>query len=514
MADIQAAGHGSARESPAAILALDQGTTSSRAMVFGVDGTVLGSAQRPVNPTYPRSGWVNQDANQLWTTILDVARKAIDRSGIAPGDLAAVGITNQRETTVLWDRHSGEPVASAISWQSRQTAPLVEAIRHRGLDETYHRITGLPPDAYFSATKIAAMLDGFPDLRRRAEAGEVVFGTVDAWLLWHLTGGAHRTDITNASRTMLFDIRSAEWSDELLSDLSIPRPILPEVRPSAGPFGETLAEHFGVPLPITGVAGDQHAALFGHACLAPGEAKNTYGTGSFVLMQTGERAVDSRHGLLTTVAWQLDGQPPRYALEGSIFVTGAAVQWLRDGLGLIDRAADIETLAATVPDSGGVVFVPALTGLGAPDWDPDARGLIIGLSRGTTAGHVARAALEAICFQTRDVIDAMDEDAAAPLAELRVDGGAAANDTLLQLQADLLGVPVVRPAVLETTALGAAALARIGAGFDTVEAHREWTRRTGARRFEPAISADERDTRHARWRRAVERARGWEQDLS
>ncbi len=498
---------------PNAILALDQGTTSSRAVVFDGDGAVLGAAKRPVTPSFPRSGWVNQDPDQLWETTIDVAGKAIHRAGLAATDIAAIGITNQRETTILWDRHTGQPVGPAISWQSRQTAPLVEAIGRRGRGETYHRITGLRPDAYFSATKIATLLDQFPDLRRRGEAGEVVFGTVDSWLLWHLTGGAHLTDITNASRTMLFDIRTLDWSDQLLADLDIPRVMLPAVRPSAGPFGEAIGDLLGAAIPVRGIAGDQHAALFGHACLEPGEAKNTYGTGSFVLMQTGEQPVESVHGLLTTIAWQIDGEAPHYALEGAIFVTGAAVQWLRDGLGLIRKAAEIEALAASVPDNGGVVFVPALTGLGAPDWDPDARGLIIGLSRGTTSGHIARAALEAICFQTRDVVDAMADDAPVPLTELRVDGGAAANDMLLQLQADLLGVPVVRPAVLEVTAQGAAALARIGAGLDTTEAHRERTRRGVDRRFEPTISADERDSRHARWRRAVDRARGWERDL-
>ena len=498
---------------PTAMLALDQGTTSSRAIVFDGDGAVLSSAQRPVNPTYPRSGWVNQDPDQLWDTIIDVAGKAIHRAGLAASEIAAIGITNQRETTILWDRHTGQPVGPAISWQSRQTAPLVEAIGRRGRSEMYHRITGLRPDAYFSATKIATLLDEFPDLRRRAEAGEVVFGTVDSWLLWHLTGGAHLTDVTNASRTMLFDIRTLDWSDELLADLNIPRLMLPEVRPSAGPFGEVIDDLLGTSLSVTGIAGDQHAALFGHACLSPGEAKNTYGTGSFVLMQTGDRPVESAHGLLTTIAWQIDGSTPSYALEGSIFVTGAAVQWLRDGLGLIQKAAEVEDLAASVDDNGGVVFVPALTGLGAPDWDPDARGLIIGLSRGTTSGHIARAALEAICFQTRDVIDAMADDAPVPLTELRADGGAAANDTLLQLQSDLLGVPVVRPAVLEATAQGAAALARIGAGLDSAEAYRDRSRLGVDRRFEPAISADERDSRHARWRRAVDRARGWERDL-
>jgi glycerol kinase len=492
------------------VLALDQGTTSSRAIVYDDALAPLATAQRPVTPTFPRPGWVDQDADQLLDVTLDVARKALDRAGVAPGDVAALGITDQRETTVLWDRHSGAPVGPAISWQSRQTAPVVEAIRGRGMGDTYHRITGLRPDAYFSATKVAAMLDGYPDLRRRAEAGEVAFGTVDSWLLWHLTGGAHRTDTTNAARTMLFDIRTGDWSDELLADLSVPRAMLPEVRPSAGPFGETDPEVLGAAIPVTGVAGDQHAALFGQACLEPGEAKNTYGTGSFLLMQTGDEPVPSAHGLLTTVAWRLGQEAPRYALEGSIFVTGAAVQWLRDGLGLIRRAEEVETLAATVPDAGGVVFVPALTGLGAPDWDPDARGLIVGLSRGTTAAHLARAALEAIAHQTRDVTDAMATDAPFPLSELRVDGGAAANDLLLQLQADLLGVPVVRAPVLETTALGAAALARVGAGLDGPTAHRERTRAGEGRRFEPAVSADERDSRHHQWRRAVERARGWD----
>ena len=492
------------------VLALDQGTTSSRAIIYDSGNTPLAVAQRPVTPTYPRSGWVNQDADQLHEVTLDVARKAIDRAGVAPERIAAIGITNQRETTILWDRHSGAPVGPAISWQSRQTAPLVEEIVRRGKAETYHRITGLRPDAYFSATKVATMLDGYPDLRRRAEAGEIVFGTVDSWLLWHLAGGQHRTDITNASRTMLFDIRAGQWSDELLADLGIPAPMLPEVLPSAGEFGLTQPDLFGAPIPVTGIAGDQHAALFGQACLEPGEAKNTYGTGSFLLMQTGTDPIESSHGLLTTLAWQIAGESPRYALEGSIFVTGAAVQWLRDGLGLIRQAHEIEELAATVDDSGGVVFVPALTGLGAPDWDADARGLIIGLSRGTTKAHIARAALEAIAHQTRDVIDAMAADAPVPLTELRVDGGAAANDLLLQLQADLLGVPVIRSPVLETTALGAAALARIGVGLDTPANHRARTRNGEGRRFEPSVSVDERDTRHRLWRRAVDRARAWD----
>ena len=493
----------------AAILAIDQGTTSSRAVVYDDNNMALGTAQRLVHPTFPWPGWVNQDADQLWTTTLDVTQKAIFRAGLTAGDIAAIGITTQRETTILWDRASGEPVAPAISWQSRQTAPLVERIISRGMAETYRAITGLTPDAYFSATKIALMLEQYPDLRRRAEAGEIAFGTVDSWLLWNLTG-EHLTDITNASRTMLFDIHRLEWSAGLLADLGIPRAMLPEVRPTAGRFGMAAVRHLGAEIPITGVAGDQHAALFGQACLEPGQAKNTYGTGSFVLFQTGAEPVPSEHGLLTTIAWQIDGDAPCYALEGSIFVSGSAIQWLRDGLSLIERASDVEELAGSVPDTNGVVFVPALTGLGAPDWDAQARGLLIGLTRGTTAAHIARAALEAISFQTRDVIDSMTADASSDLTELRVDGGAAANDLLMQMQADLLGVPVIRPDDLETTALGAAAFARIGAGMDDLKGHRRRVR-GGGRRFEPRLSVDERDSRHVTWRRAVERARGWDQ---
>jgi glycerol kinase len=490
------------------VLALDQGTTSSRAILFDADGAIRGLAQQPTTQLYPHPGWVNQDGREIWSTILAVARAALAGAGVTAESVAAIGITNQRETTILWDRATGEPVAPAIVWQSRQTAPLVEAIRERGMTETYQAVTGLVPDAYFSATKIAWLLDQDPELRRRAEAGEVLFGTVDSWLLWHLSGGTlHATDPSNASRTMLYDIRRLDWSDELLADLAIPRAMLPVVKPSSGLFCETPATLFGAPLPVAGVAGDQQAALFGQTCFAPGEAKNTYGTGSFLLLQTGEEVRASANRLLTTIAWGIGGRT-YYALEGAIFVTGAAIQWLRDGLGIIKEARDVEALAASVPDSGGVVFVPALVGLGAPYWDQAARGTLIGITRGTTAAHIARATLEAIACQCRDVLDAMHADAGIDLTELKVDGGATANDLLMQIQADLLGVPVVRPNTLETTALGAAYLAGLATGVwpDQATVRSHWQ---VDRRFEPSISADERDSRYAIWRRAVERAKGW-----
>jgi glycerol kinase len=490
------------------VLALDQGTTSSRAILFDDEGAIRGLAQRPTTQHYPQPGWVNQEAGEIWQTTLAVAREVLAGTGVAAETVTAIGITNQRETTILWDRATGEPVAPAIVWQSRQTAPFVEAIQRRGMTAAYQHLTGLVPDAYFSATKIAWLLDRDRELRRRAEAGEVLFGTVDSWLLWHLSGGSlHATDPSNASRTMLYDIRRLDWSDELLADLAIPRAMLPAVMPSAGRFCETPAGLFGAPLPVAGVAGDQQAALFGQTCFAPGEAKNTYGTGSFLLLQTGRRAQESAHRLLTTIAWGIDGRTD-YALEGAIFVTGAAVQWLRDGLGIIKDAREVETLAAAVPDAAGVVFVPALVGLGAPYWDQHARGTILGITRGTTAAHVARATLEAIAFQGRDVLDAMRADAGIALTELKVDGGATANDLLMQIQADALGVPVVRPQTIETTALGAAYLAGLAAGVwpDQEAIRSQWR---VDRRFEPAISADERDSRYASWKRAVERAKEW-----
>ncbi len=490
------------------VLALDQGTSSTRAILFDELGAPRAVSQREVSLAYPHPGWVNQDAEELWESVLTVAREALAAAGVTADQITAIGITNQRETTILWDRSTGKPVAPAIVWQSRQSANLVEDILRRGKAEAYQRITGLVPDAYFSATKIAWLLDQDPSLRTRAEAGELAFGTVDSWLLWRLSGGAvHLTDYANASRTMLFDIRRLDWAPELLADLDIPQSLLPSAVPNSGLFCEALPEWLGAPIPVAGVAGDQQAALFGQVCLAPGEAKNTYGTGSFLLMNTGKEAVTSRNRLLTTIAWGLGGAI-EYALEGAIFVTGAAVQWLRDGLGILARAQDIEALAASVPDSGGVVFVPALTGLGAPHWDPHARGTIVGITRGTTAAHIARATLESIAFQTRDVLDAMVADSGVRLAELRVDGGAAANNLLLQIQADAVGVPVVRPVVTETTALGAAYLAGLASGiWRTPEELRGLWRVD--RRFEPRMSDSDRSSAYERWREAVDRARGW-----
>ena len=490
------------------ILALDQGTTSSRGILFDPTGRIVAVAQRPTTQHYPQPGWVNQDPVEIWETTLAVAKDAMAAIADRSARIVAIGIANQRETTILWERSTGRPIGPAIVWQSRQTAPLVDAIVARGMAGTYQRLTGLVPDAYFSATKIAWLLENDRELRRRADAGEILFGTVDSWLLWHLSGGRfHLTDATNASRTMVYDIHAAEWSAPLLADLAIPRAMLPEVRGNGEVLFETDLATLGAAIPVAGVAGDQHAALFGQACFSPGQAKNTYGTGSFLLMNTGPTAKRSAHRLLSTIAWRLDGRT-EYALEGAIFVTGAAVQWLRDGLGLIADAAAIEPLAASVVDSGGVAFVPALTGLGSPDWDPAARGTILGLSRGTTAAHIARATLEAIAFQVRDVLDAMVLDAGISLTELRVDGGASRNDLLMQIQADLLGVPVVRPRSVETTALGAAYLAGLATGVwrSRDELAAQWQ---VDRRFEPTASASERDRRHETWRRAVDRARGW-----
>ena len=487
------------------ILAIDQGTTSSRAVLFDRQGKMLGSEQQEIEQIYPRSGWVNQNATHIWDVTRTMMQRVISSTGVDVADIAGIGITNQRETTVLWDRTTGEPVAPAIVWQSRQTAPLVDDIIRRGEGDRYRRITGLVPDAYFSATKIAWLLDQDPEIRKRAEAGELAAGTIDSWLIWKLSGGSHHvTDYSNASRTMLYDIRSLAWSDELLADQAIPSALLPEVRGNAEVLCETDAEVLGRAIPVAGVAGDQQSALFGQACFAPGEAKNTYGTGSFLLMQTGTEATVSSHDLLTTIAWGIDGVV-EYALEGAIFVTGAAVQWLRDGLGIIDQAADVEALAASVDDTEGVVFVPALAGLGAPYWDSGARGTITGLSRGSTAAHIARATMEAIAFQSRDVLDAMQADSGITLEELRVDGGAAANDLLMQIQADVLGVPVVRPRNVETTVLGAAYLSGIAVG---VWNDREDVRATWEvdRRFEPGWSEDERASRYAGWKDAVGRA--------
>ncbi len=492
------------------VLALDQGTSSSRAVLFDEEGTPVATEQREFPQIYPRAGWVEHDPEEIWSSQLEAAQDVLRKSRIAPQEVAAVGITNQRETTVVWERASGRPIANAIVWQCRRTAEQCDALRREGLEPLIRERTGLLLDAYFSATKVRWLLDHVPDAQRRAEAGELAFGTVDSWLIFRLTGGrVHATDATNASRTMLFHLRDGRWDGELLRRFGIPESMLPAVVDSSGVLGECEPSLLGAAFPIAGVAGDQQAALFGQACFRQGEAKNTYGTGSFLLLHTGETP-PSAGKLLATVASRLEGRL-QYALEGSIFVTGAAVQWLRDGLRFFDRAADVEALAASVESSEGVYVVPAFVGLGAPHWDPYARGAILGITRGTTRAHIARATLEAIAFQTRDVLDAMEDGTGIHLAALRADGGASRNDLLMQVQADLLGRPVVRSAVAETTALGAAYLAGLGiglwSGLDDVAGR--WR---SDRTFEPRLSAAQRDELYAGWRRAVERAKGWALD--
>jgi len=491
------------------ILALDQGTTSSRAIVFDAQGTIVAFDQQELPQRFPQPGWVEHDADDIWSSQLATARNALRNARLSAADVVAIGITNQRETTILWDRATGRPVARAIVWQDRRTAPLCAELTARGLGEIVTAQTGLLIDPYFSGTKIAWLLDHVAGLRARAEAGEIAFGTVDAWLIWNLTGGRrHVTDVTNASRTMLFDIHRLRWSEELLGALNVPASVLPEVLPCSADFGMTVSDHFGGAIAIGGVAGDQQAALVGQAGFAPGMAKNTYGTGSFVVLNTGARIVRSTQGLLSTIAFALEPGKATYALEGSIFVTGAAVQWLRDGLGIIERSDQIEALARQVDDTADCYFVPAFTGLGAPYWDPFARGTIVGITRGTTRAHLARAALEAMAYQTADVIAAMERDAGVPLTELRVDGGASANDLTMQFQADVLGVPVSRPAIIETTALGAAYLAGLQRGYwaDTQTLANQWRE---DKRFAPAMPAPRRDALLGRWRAAVERSRGW-----
>jgi glycerol kinase len=492
------------------VLALDQGTTSSRAIVFDETGAECGRAQAEFAQHFPQPGWVEHDPADIWQSQRETARAALRAANVSAADLAAIGIANQRETTLLWDRATGAPVHAAIVWQDRRTSPLCEELKARGLEPVFRAATGLLLDPYFSGTKLAWLLDNVPGARVRAERGELAFGTVDTWLIWNLTGGrAHVTDYTNASRTLLFDIARLDWSDELLSALRIPRAVLPRALPSIGTFGTTAASVFGAAIPIAGVAGDQQAALVGQAGFARGIAKNTYGTGSFLVLNTGTEVVRSESGLLSTVAYATEPGVATYALEGSIFVTGAAVQWLRDGLGLIAASSDIEQLAAQAPDTGGVYFVPAFTGLGAPHWDPYARGAILGLTRGTSRAQIARAALEAMAYQTVDVVRAMERDANVILAELRVDGGAATNDLAMQFQADMLGVDVVRPQITETTALGAAYLAGIGSGVwhDTAAVAGLWRE---ARRFRPQMDASVRERLLAGWHRAVERALHWE----
>ncbi len=493
------------------ILALDQGTTSSRALLFDEAGAIVATAQQEFDQHFPRPGWVEHEPADIWQSQLTVARDALAQANVAADDLAGIGLTNQRETTLLWDRDTGEPVHRAIVWQDRRTAGLCDELRDAGHEALFAQRTGLVIDAYFSGTKLRWLLDNVDGVRERAEAGKLAFGTVDTWLLWKLTAGrVHATDATNAARTMLFDIHRGTWDDELLALLDIPASVLPEVRGSSGVIAEIDADTLGLAgkaVAVAGVAGDQQAALFGQRCTQPGMAKCTYGTGCFVLMNTGDEAVASQARLLTTVAWGIDSKLT-YALEGSIFIGGAVVQWLRDGLGLIDKSADIERLAASVADNGGVYLVPAFAGLGAPHWDSYARGVMVGLTRGTAAGHVARAALEGIAFQVADVIEAMQADAAVPLQELRVDGGAAGNDLLMQFQADVLRVPVVRPRHTETTAAGAAYLAGLASGvWSADDLDRLWK---PERCFEPAMSEDEAATLRQRWIAAVERARGWE----
>ena len=492
------------------ILALDQGTTSSRAIVFDHGGAIHATAQKEFTQQFPQPGWVEHDPLEIWSSQLEVAQAALAQAGLSAGDLAAIGITNQRETTLLWDRRSGAPIHNAIVWQDRRTAAFCDHLVKAGHGELITRKTGLVVDAYFSGSKIHWLLDHVPDARARARCGELAFGTIDTWLLWKLTGGAvHVTDPSNAARTLLFNLHTGNWDDELLRLLDVPRELLPEVRSSSEIYAEAAPFLLGAPVPIAGIAGDQQAALFGQNCFTRGLAKNTYGTGCFMLMNTGLQPVTSQHRLLSTVAWKIGGQT-EYALEGSVFVGGAVVQWLRDGLGLIKSSADVERLAASVPDCGGVYLVPAFAGLGAPHWDQYARGTITGLTRGTTAGHIARAALEGIAFQVADVLDVMRQDSGIALPELRVDGGASANNLLMQFQADLLQVPVVRPKVAETTAFGAAALAGLGVGFwkDRAEIQQAWQ---SDRVFEPGKSADEVAHRRSRWAEALTRAAQWEE---
>jgi glycerol kinase len=492
---------------PEFILALDQGTTSSRAIIFDRAGSIKAKAQREIPQHFPRPGWVEHDANELWATQVGVAAEAIASAGIRTSELACLGITNQRETTVVWDRQTGEPIYPAIVWQDRRTAAYCDQLKERGLAGMIRRKTGLVLDAYFSATKLKWVLDNVPGARQNARAGKLAFGTVDSWLAWKLTAGAlHITDASNASRTLLYNIHTQSWDGALLELFEIPEQVLPRVRNSSEICGETAPNLFAAKIPIAGIAGDQQAALFGQMCLRPGMVKHTYGTGGFMMLNTGGTAIVSRNHLLTTIAWQIGGRAT-YALEGSIFIAGAVVQWLRDGLGLIRAAGEIEALARTVPDNGGVFFVPAFAGLGAPHWDPSARGTITGLTRGATAGHLARAALESIAYQTAEVLDAMTADSGIAIQELRVDGGATVNDTLMQFQADILGIPLARPKVWETTALGAASLAGLAAGFwKEGELEARWQRE---KTFQPEMEAARVAELKRGWRKAVDRSKGW-----
>ncbi len=490
------------------IMALDAGTTSSRCILFDNAGTIVSMAQREFTQYFPKPGWVEHDAVEIWSTQLAVATEAMAKVGVSSDEIAAIGITNQRETTIVWDKHTGEPVCNAIVWQCRRTSEYCDLLKEKGLTERFRQKTGLMIDAYFSATKLKWILDNIPYARERAEHGDLLFGTVETWLIWKLTNGrVHVTDYSNASRTMLFNIHTLEWDEEILEELDIPKCILPKVKPSSCVYGETDPQYFGAPIPIGGAAGDQQAALFGQTCFSPGEAKNTYGTGCFMLMNTGEKLVFSKNGLVTTIAWGLDGKI-EYALEGSIFVAGAAIQWLRDELKLIDSAAESERLAQMVSDTNGCYVVPAFTGLGAPHWDQYARGAIVGLTRGVNRYHIIRATLDSLCYQTQDVLRAMEADSGISLAVLKVDGGASANQYLMQSQADIAGVPVERPCCVETTAMGAAYLAGLAVGY--------WKDKEDVKKnrsvdciFKPSIGEEKRVEMVSGWNQAVKRSYNW-----
>lgn len=493
------------------ILTLDQGTTSSRAIIFAHDGSIKAIAQKEFEQIFPQPGWVEHDASEIWRTQMGVMQEALSGANLRAADIAAIGITNQRETVVVWDKKTGMPIYNAIVWQDRRTASLCDKLRDQGYAETFQQKTGLVLDSYFSGTKIKWILDNVPGARARANAGDLVFGTIDSWLTFKLTNGSlHITDVSNASRTLLFNIHTEQWDDELLDILDIPRGMLPEVRSSSEVYGETEEGLLSSRVKIAGIAGDQQAATFGQVCFEPGMAKNTYGTGCFMLLNTGTQAVPSQNKLLTTVAWRVNNQI-NYALEGSVFIAGAVVQWLRDGLGIIRSSNEVEALALSVKSSEGVYLVPAFVGLGAPYWDSYARGTIVGMTRGTTSAHIARAALESIAFQSAEVLEAMRKDSSVDLRELRVDGGASNNNYLMQFQADILGAPVVRPKITETTALGAAYLAGLAVGFwqNQTEISEQWQI---DRYFEPEMSIDERESRMATWKRAVQRSKDWEDE--
>ena len=490
------------------VMALDAGTTSSRCILFNKKGEMVSVAQKEFTQHFPKPGWVEHDANEIWSTQIGVAVEAVMKAGATAADIAAIGITNQRETTVVWDKNTGEPVCNAIVWQCRRTSEYCDTLKAKGLVETFRQKTGLVVDAYFSGTKLKWILDNVPGARERAEKGELLFGTVETWLIWKLTKGrVHVTDYSNASRTMLFNINTLEWDEEILAELNIPKCMLPELKPSSCIYGETDPQFFGGPVAIGGAAGDQQAALFGQTCFEPGEAKNTYGTGCFMLMNTGEKPVFSQNGLVTTIAWGLDGKV-EYALEGSIFVAGAAIQWLRDELRILEKASDSEALAQQVEDTNGCYVVPAFTGVGAPHWDQYARGAIVGLTRGVNRNHIIRATLDSLCYQTNDVLKAMEADSGIKLAALKVDGGACANNYLMQTQSDIIGAPVKRPCCVETTAMGAAYLAGLAVGYwkDKDEVRTNWAI---DKTFEPQIDEVKRAEMTAGWDKAVKRSYGW-----